>query len=607
MFSKKKVLLAALLFAGLAGVFIFLFSGSINAVSDASQAAANYILTKPQNVWTTMALASAGQNNIPSEHLKNIASNNANDYSSAILAITAINQDPRTFGGSDYAAKLESFWDGTQLGDSNLLNDDIFGLLALISAGEPSSNPIVAGIKNYIISEQNSDGGWGWSSSADSDSNMTSASIMALVSWGVSNTDPVIQKAIEFLKTMQNQDGGFKYDGSDWGRVSDAASDSWVISAIYAIGQNPSQWTNGTGDPLTHLKSLQDAVNGFFHHQQGDQETSFSLTETAYAIIALEGKFFPLNIVTPPQTFSFRIEGKDETICQGNTSGPTALDIVKNAASICNFTYNIQTTSYGPYLTAIADDTASGSTGWLYLVNSLSPQVGAGDYNLQGADEVLWYFGDFSWKPAKLEMNNDGTTASLHVSFFDNSIWQDLSGAAIKAGSSTFITDSSGMVSISIASLQDGLYQIFAEKNGYIRSNKTVLTVGQAPADHQVGLRVNILQVQPLPSDNQDAIIFSVSPSVIDFGDMKAGDTKSKIVNLSNDGSQNLYIETEVEGDEVFRNNLFVNGNIWNNFSTNIIKNSSSIIQLGFSIPNNYSGSFGSQEGGLTFWATAQQ
>ena len=607
MFLKRKIILSILLFAGLINAVVFLFGGSINAVSNASQAAANYVLTKPQNAWTTMALASVGQDNVPSEHLKNIASNNANDYSSAILAIAAINQDPRVFGGSDYVAKLESFWDGTQLGNSNLLNDDIFGLLALVSAGESYSNPIVAGIKNYIISEQNSDGGWSWSPAAGSDSNMTSASIMALVSAGIFNADPVIQNAVEFLKTMQNQDGGFRYDASEWSEVSDAASDSWAISAIYAMGQDPLQWTKGTGDPITHLKSLQDATSGFFHHQQADQETSFTPTETAYAIVALEGKFFPLNIAAPPQTFSFRIEGKDETVCQGNTAGPTAMDIVKNAATICNFTYDIQTTSYGPYLAAIADNTAAGSTGWLYLVNKASPSVGAADYNLQEADEVLWYFGDFSWKPTKLEMNNNETTASLHVTFFDNSTWQDLSGAAVKVGSSTFITDLSGMLSINIASLQDGLYQIFAQKDGYIRSNKVVLAVGQAPADHQVGLKVNILQVQPLPADDQDAIFFSVSPSVIDFGDMKAGDTKNKIVNLSNDGSQNIYIKTEVEGAEVFRNNLTVNGSIWNNFSMNIVKNSSSNIQLGFSVPNNYSGAFGGQDGGLTFWATTQK
>jgi len=580
--------------------------GTIKVIGAENQKAVDYISAKPQNAWITMALASAGQGNIPSEHLKNITGNNTNDYSSAILAITAMNEDPRTFGGSDYVAKLESFWDGSQLGDSSLLNDDIFGLLALISAGEPSLNPIVEGAKNYIISEQNPDGGWGWSPSAESDSNMTSASIMALISAGVSAFDPVIEKASDFLKTMQNDDGGFKYDSSEWSLVSDSASDSWAISAIYAMGQNPSEWVKEASNPLNHLESLQDEA-GFFHHQLGDQETSFTPTETAYAIIALEGKFFPLNIVQPTEVFSFRIEGSSEVICQGSVAGPTAMDVVKNAAVICDFDYDIEETQFGPYLTAIGSDAASGSAGWLYLVDFVSPPVGAADYNLSQGDEVLWYFGEFGLKPIKLEMNNDGSTALLHVSFFDNSSWQDLSGAAIYVGGSDFITDSSGEASVSIASLVDGLYQIFAEKQEYIRSNKIILTVGEAPSGHQVGLSVNIARTQPLPKDDQNSIAFSVNPSDVNFGEMKAGSSKSKVLSLSNDGSQNINVNAQVAGADVFRSNISINGNIWNDFSAFVLKNDSLDIQLGLSVPDDYSGAFGQQEGGLTFWATTQQ
>ena len=588
------------------GLIGILFIGSINAVTQETQKAADYILTKPQNAWTTMALSIAGAENIPSEHLLNINSNNANDYSSAILAITSINQNPRTFGAVNYVAKLESFWDGTQLGDAGLLNDDIFGLLALVSAGESSGNPIVEGIKNYIVSEQNSDKGWSWAPAVDnSDSNMTSAGIMALVSAGVPASDSAIQNAVEFLKTMQNEDGGFGYDGSDFGKVSDAASDSWVISAIYAIGQNPSEWAKGDGNPIAHLKSLQGEA-GFFHHQQGDQENSFTATETAYAIVALESKFFPLNVFASAPTFLFRIEGKDNTICKGSAEGPTALDIVKNASVICGFTFNIEETQYGPYLTAVAEDEASGNTGWLYLVNFISPPVGAADYNLQQGDEALWYFGDFAWKPLKLEMQNDGTTASFNVAFFENSAWQNLSGATAHVGSSDFITDASGAADISIASLQDGLYQIFAEKQGYIRSNKVTITAGQAPDSHQVGLKVNILQTQPLPQDNQESIVFSVSPSDIDFGDMKAGDSKTRVLNLSNNGSENINVNAEVSGAEVFRSNISIGGATWNNFSASVQKNTSTDIQLQLSVPAGYSGEFGGQEGGLTFWATTQ-
>ena len=194
----------------------------------------------------------------------------------------------------------------------------------------------------------------------------------------------------------------------------------------------------------------------------------------------------------------------------------------------------------------------------------------------------------------------------MHVTFFDGSAWQNLEGATVYVGNSVFITDSGGKTSFGLAVLQDGIYQIFAQKSGYVRSNKATITVGQAPASHGVGLRVNVLQIQPLPQNNQDSIVFSVSPSSIDFGDMKAGDAKSKVVNLSNNGSQNLYIRTEVTGDQVFKSNITVNGTVWNNFSKNIVKSNSSDIQLKLSIPSNYSGTFGGQEGGLTFWAVSQ-
>jgi len=174
----------------------------------------------------------------------------------------------------------------------------------------------------------------------------------------------------------------------------------------------------------------------------------------------------------------------------------------------------------------------------------------------------------------------------------------------VYVGSSSFVTDSSGMASISIASLEDGLYQTFVEKQGYIRSNKVTITVGQPPEDRQVGLKVNILKTKPL--DDQDSIFLSVSPSNIDFGDMEAGDSKSKILNLSNNGSGNINVTSEVGGAEVFRSNIVIDGKLWNDFSANLPKNSSLDAQLKLSVPNNYLGEFGEQEGGLTFWATAQ-
>ena len=62
---------------------------------------------------------------------------------------------------------------------------------------------------------------------------------MALLEARIKPDDPVITKAIDYLKSSQNEDGSFPYFP---GGESDSGSDSWIISAIYKLGQNPLNW-----------------------------------------------------------------------------------------------------------------------------------------------------------------------------------------------------------------------------------------------------------------------------------------------------------------------------------------------------------------------------
>src|SRR5688500_10052476 len=66
----------------------------------------------------------------------------ATDWESRILAIVAIGNDPTNFGNTNYVHNLDSFYNNQQLGDICSLNDDIFGLLALIASGDSSSAQI---------------------------------------------------------------------------------------------------------------------------------------------------------------------------------------------------------------------------------------------------------------------------------------------------------------------------------------------------------------------------------------------------------------------------------------------------------------------------------
>ena len=106
--------------------------------------------------WSIMARASVGQS-VGQAYLSSpLNSSTATDYEKRILAITAIGSNPRTISSEDFIAKLESMSNSGQIGDPGLLNDDIFGVLALSSAG--ITDTVVSNSRQFILSHQNSDG-----------------------------------------------------------------------------------------------------------------------------------------------------------------------------------------------------------------------------------------------------------------------------------------------------------------------------------------------------------------------------------------------------------------------------------------------------------------
>jgi len=218
----------------------------------------------------------------------------ATDWARMILAIVAAGEDPTDFGGEDYVDGLEDLYeeenetgnDYTQIGDDDVLNDDFWGVLALVAADESVNNDIVEFIEEF----QNSDGGWSWEITGDSDVDNTAAAIMALIAAGESSGSSVIQDALDFLKVSQNDDGGFPEDPND---DSNAASTSWAIMALEAAGEDPDSddWEPDTDTPVEFLLSLQDS-DGYFEWTDGDDANSEWMT--AYAIPALLGTPYPI-------------------------------------------------------------------------------------------------------------------------------------------------------------------------------------------------------------------------------------------------------------------------------------------------------------------------
>ena len=567
-------------------------------------AAKTYLQSHSSSAFVTMALAALGETQISIDYLKNVSGNSAIDYTKPILAITALGADPRTFGSNDLVAKLKSFHQQNQIGDTATVNDDIFGILALLSAGETPNDGAVIDAKNFVLQNQNPNGGWGFAVSGGADSNITAAGIVALKSAGVASTDEKIIKALDYLKTAQNTDGGFTYDPkSSWGTQSDSSSTAWVLWALNSLGINESSWSKEGHSPSEYLASTQVQA-GYFEYQPGSGENSLSADNTAWATIALEGKTLPIKTIAPLQKqFPFRIEGANETVCEGKTEGPTALDIVKNASTLCGLTYHIKDTSFGPYLDKINNDEASGTQGWLYWVNFSAPSVGAADYELKDADEVLWAFGNFDVKPSKLSLSqneiNTGQSVAAEVQYLDGDQWKNLEAATVLVGASSFTTDTNGKANISGS---DGYYKVFASKLGFIRSNKVLLKIGN-PSSSSVSLSVNVSAGQVGGTSTPPSTIsFTIEPSSLDFGTLNPGQSLSKTLKLKNTGSTNLQFESQVSSGQLFKDNLKLDGKLWQQFNKLVASQNTGDVEASLFIPTGTVA--GQQTGNLIFWAS---
>lgn len=568
--------------------------------------AVTYLAAKPQNPWITMALSAAGQTQLSLDYLKTITGSQAINFEAPILALTAAGQNPKTFGSQDLVAKLKSFYSQNQMGDPNSLNDDIFGILALISAGEPKNSVEISGMKNFVLSHQAQNGGWGYAINSASDTDTTAAAVAALVAAGVPSQDTTIQNALAFIKTGQNTDGGF-FSNAAFDAASNTSSTAWAVWALNAAGINPTTWTSSGKSPIDYLTGNQTA-QGWFIDQAGAQENGFTPITTAYAVIALSGKSLPLKTLDsqPIQSYTFRIEGKNQQVCAGTVAAINALDIVKNAATQCGYSYTIQDTQYGPYLSQIGNDVAASLSGWQYAVNLTIPNIGAADYQLQTNDEVLWYFGAWDDKLTRLTVDSttiaSGQNGHATVEYKNGDTWSPLSGATLYFGTTTLTTNEQGQVSLSG---NDGYYRIFAEKPGFVRTNDILLKFGQ-PQNSNVSLSVNIPGINgtttpPIVPD----IAFSVNPGNIDFGDLSAGQSAQKHLNITNTGNKNVQLQTVVEGDSVFENNLKLQSQPWQKYQTTVNAGSQQDVSVQLSIPVTYPG-YGKKQGEIIFWAQAQ-
>jgi len=519
---------------------------------------------------------------------------------------------------------LEATYDGTQIGNDTVLNDDFWGIMGLIAAGKSPSSEIITDSLAFILSNQNGDGGWGWVVASDSDVDDTAAAIMALIAAGESPSSTEITDALDYINSTQMDNGGFE----SWG-ATNADTNSWAIDAIVAAGENPddADWTSGGGNtPVDDLLTYKQPDGSFFW-QAGTPGMSVAKT-TACAITALLGEPFPIVILPSVEdgTINVRVEGQSQTVLSGSVTvteswitatnsgityhleDPTALGALDEASQAGDFLYET-TDEYGSlYVTSINGEEPEGMNGWMYRVDYHSPAVGAADFVLDETappnpphQEVLFYYGEWDAPPLKIEIDNvepdvdESFTATVTQYSDDTSTWSPCEGATVHVDQN-YATDTDGTVDITIDT--DITINIYAEKDGFIRSNRVTVTVGTGTVtSSEVGLAAYIIP----------AIGFTVSPSSISFGELAPRDTSNPhTITVTNTGVWALRITCTVtdDGEDLFNSGLKLDQEVWSLFSSDVEGDDDAEFLCTLTVPEDYTG-VGSQSGTVIFWAAA--
>ena len=227
-------------------------------------------------------------------HLKNCSGvlheRKYTEYSRVILALTAIGRDPSKVAGYNLLTPLGDFektiWQG--------LNGPVWALIALDSRNyEIPKNPAAktqATRQLYIdeiIKNQNKDGGWALTDTADSDVDITAMALQALAKYQDQKAvKAATDKALAYLSNVQDSKGGY----ASWG-TTNVESVAQVVVALCELGisLDDSRFVKNGHTLTENLLSFRQSNGGFYHVLDGsDGNNQMSAEQGFYALVAID-------------------------------------------------------------------------------------------------------------------------------------------------------------------------------------------------------------------------------------------------------------------------------------------------------------------------------
>ncbi len=235
--------------------------------------------------WVAMAYGSASGHTTAKNKLKEFLKSDdlgknpsITDYERRAMALMALGINPYTGGTENYISKIINSFDGTQFGDVNLFNDDVFAIIALRSAGYSASDIEIIKARDFIIINQEDNG------SFDSP-DVTAATIQALrLVEESSDGEIAITKAKNYILGLQVSDGGFTSSGN----IGNNFSTSWILGALDALSVSGDSLVNNNKNPFDYLYSLQQSDGGIEDETTGNVDSR--VWATAYAIVGAQEK-----------------------------------------------------------------------------------------------------------------------------------------------------------------------------------------------------------------------------------------------------------------------------------------------------------------------------
>jgi hypothetical protein len=236
----------------------------------------------------------------------------ANELGKLIQGIVAAHQNPNAFDGIDLVNALLTgstpggspkpyynpgtgvFYDSASGNNQTFAQANAILGLVVGNSGTPVPAKAVTALKGMQSASGATKGGW--SDYGTFTTQDTSMAIMALAAAGdtASNDPAVYSSAFTYLHSQQDPASGGFTDSTDFGSsTSDPVSDSLVLQALLASGQDPSgsTWTNSKGNAPTDIVRFQDATTGGFVYATGQAVQAFATSQT---VVGLRHTFMPV-------------------------------------------------------------------------------------------------------------------------------------------------------------------------------------------------------------------------------------------------------------------------------------------------------------------------